>query len=146
GTPGRDAAVDSHIKLLRSYLQGRFQEQSLHNRAWALWAAARLPEALTQEQRKPVIAQLREKQQADGGWRLASLATHRRGDGAAQDADSDGYATGLVIAVLRAAHVPKDDPQVAKGLAWLRANQEASGAWRGSSVNRRRPRDTHVGR
>jgi hypothetical protein len=51
-----------------------------------------------------------------------------------------------VLHVLQTASVPKDDPAVAKGLAWLRANQRPTGEWRGSSVNKQRDPATHVGR
>ena len=40
--------------------------------------------------------------------------------------------------MLQVAGVPKDRPQVAKGLAWLRSNQDPSGAWRAASVNKNR--------
>ena len=39
-----------------------------------------------------------------------------------------------------------DDPKIAKGLNWLRVNQEPSGEWRGSSVNKKREPMTNVGR
>jgi squalene-hopene/tetraprenyl-beta-curcumene cyclase len=43
--------------------------------------------------------------------------------------DSDGYATGLVLYVLRRAGVSADDPRIRRGVAWLKANQRASGRW-----------------
>jgi squalene-hopene/tetraprenyl-beta-curcumene cyclase len=142
---GADAELDGRVELLRSYLRGAFSKQKLYNRAWAVWASARLPEILSNEQRQQVVQQLRAKQQADGGWRLADLGNYKRGDGAAQDSAADGYATGFVVHVLRTAGMSKDEPPVAKGLAWLRANQEKTGGWRGTSVNRKRDPATHVG-
>jgi squalene-hopene/tetraprenyl-beta-curcumene cyclase len=143
---GADAALDGRVELLRTYLRSRLDGQNLFNRAWVLWASARLPGLLSKEQQKQIVSQLVAQQQADGGWRLASLGTYKRGDGAAQDKTSDGYATGLVVYVLRSAGLAKDEPAVAKGLDWLRANQDPSGAWRGSSVNRRRDPTTHTGK
>jgi squalene-hopene/tetraprenyl-beta-curcumene cyclase len=145
-TPGADADVDKKVKLLRGYLKGHAAEQNLFNRAWLLWASNGLDGLLTPEERKAVIRELLETQQTDGGWRLASLGAFVRGDGAPQDTTSDGYATGLVLHVLQIAGVPRDDPKVAKGLNWLRANQSSTGEWRGSSVNKKRDPATHVGR
>jgi squalene-hopene/tetraprenyl-beta-curcumene cyclase len=144
--PGADAKLDGHIDLLRAYLRDRLPGQNLYNRALALWAAAKLPGTLTDEQQRKVIGELFEKQQADGGWRLASLGNYRRGDNTAQDPASDGYATGLVVHVLRTAGVSREDPRLARGLAWLRGHQDATGAWLTNSVNRRRDPATNVGR
>jgi squalene-hopene/tetraprenyl-beta-curcumene cyclase len=144
--PGTDTELDARVESLRSYLRSNLPKQNLHNRAWALWAAALLPKVLTDDERKQIVSDLRAKQQAAGGWRLADLGGYRRGDGAAQDAAGDGYATGLVLYVLRTAGVPRNDPQMAKGLAWLEANQAATGEWRGSSVNRKRDPATHTGK
>ena len=44
----------------------------------------------------------------------------------------------MILHVLQEAGVPKDAPQIGKGLAWLRANQDATGAWRAFSVNKNR--------
>jgi hypothetical protein len=145
-TPGADADTDQKVSLLRGYLKDHRAEQNLFNRAWLLWASSGLDGLLTPEERKAVVGELLGKQQADGGWRLASLGAFVRGDGAPQDTTSDGYATGLVLHVLQTAGVPKDEPQVARGLNWLRANQSPTGEWRGSSVNKKRDPATHVGR
>ena len=60
-----------------------------------------------------------------GGWSLPSLGTYRRRDKTDNDpnAPSDGYATGLVVLVLRQAGVSADDPAIKKGVAWLKTNQ-----------------------
>jgi squalene-hopene/tetraprenyl-beta-curcumene cyclase len=57
-------------------------------------------------------------------------------------AQSDGYATGLIVYTLRQAGVPVSHPAVSKGLQWLRANQhpvhvneQAWPAWRAHSLN-----------
>ncbi len=143
--PGADADIDKKVQLLRDYLHDRGAKQNLFNRAWLLWASTGLDGLLTAEQRKALIGELLEIQQADGGWRLASLGDFKRGDGTPQDTASDGYATGLVVHVLLTAGVPKNDPKVAKGLDWLRTNQSLTGAWLASSVNKNRDPTTHVG-
>ena len=53
---------------------------------------------------------------------------------------------GLVLHVLQTAGVGRDRPAVAKGLAWLRANQAPTGEWRCASVNKKRDPATHVGK
>lgn len=141
-----DAVIDANVDLLRGYLKGGLADQNLFNRAWALWASAKLDGVLTKEEQQKVIAQLLEKQQEDGGWNLASLGRYVRGDGTAQETASDGYATGLVLHVLQTAGLPKDHPKIAQGLAWLRSNQAATGEWRGVSINKKRDPATHVGK
>jgi len=76
---------------------------------------------------------------------LSSLGSFARNDGTGQATGSDGYATGLVLHVLQTAGVRKDDAKIAKGLAWLRVNQLATGDWRSESVNKKRNPTTHVG-
>jgi hypothetical protein len=143
---GGDQALDANVELLRGYLKSGFGGQTLHHRALGLWASANLDGVLTKEEQKKVIDQLLEKQQTDGGWSLASLGSYTRGDGTAQETASDGYATGLVLHVLQTAGHTKDNAAVAKGLAWLRSNQAASGAWPGVSVNKKRDPATHAGK
>jgi hypothetical protein len=77
--------------------------------------------------------------------RLASLGSYRRGDNTAQDPASDGYATALVVHLLRTAGVSREDPRLARGQAWLRGHQDATGVWRTDSVRQRDPA-TNVGR
>jgi squalene-hopene/tetraprenyl-beta-curcumene cyclase len=62
---------------------------------------------------------------------LPSLGPWKRHDGSPNDptAPSDGYGTGFVVFVLRQAGVPAADPAVARGVAWLEANQRESGRW-----------------
>ena len=83
-----------------------------------------------------LISEILAKQQANGGWTLGSLGDFTHGEVKAPATTPDGYATGLILHVLQLAGLPKDNPQVRKGLAWLRSNQDASGAWRATSVNK----------
>lgn len=144
--PGRDAAVDKHVALLKKALKTRLADENLYNQAWGLWASSVLKETLTKEERKAVVERLLAKQETDGGWRLASLGAYARSDGTSQSAGSDGYATGLVLHALHLAGVPKTEAPVAKGLAWLKANQAPTGEWRAASLNKNRDPDTHVGK
>lgn len=145
-TPGADAEVDRKVALLREYLKGHRAAQNIYNRAWLLWAARGLDGILTNDERKRVIGELLEAQRADGGWRLASLGTFKRLDKTEQPTTSDGYATGFVLHVIQTAGVSKSDPKIAKGLAWLRANQSPTGEWTGISLNKERDPTTHTGR
>jgi squalene-hopene/tetraprenyl-beta-curcumene cyclase len=144
--PGADADATAGVKLLRGYLQRGFAKQNLYNRAWALWAESSLEGVLTKAERETVIDQLFAKQREDGGWNLAALGPYARHDRTAAETAADGYATGLVLNILQTAGVPKTDARVAKGLAWLKTNQVATGGWRGISANKKRDLTTHVGK
>jgi squalene-hopene/tetraprenyl-beta-curcumene cyclase len=152
GTAVPDRGVDNEarprarIELLRDYLRRRYQDQDLHNRLWALWASTTLDGLLSAGERDQLIGQVLAKQRDDGGWRLASFGDYTRQDHTPQAAESDGYATGLVLHVLQLAGLGRDHPGVAKGLAWLRANQQPTGAWVGHSLNKRRNPDTQPGK
>jgi squalene-hopene/tetraprenyl-beta-curcumene cyclase len=145
-TPGRDAETDRGVELQRGYLRDHFAKQNLHDQVWALWAAARLDGVLAKDEQDQVMEQALGKQRDDGGWALPSLGPWIRNDGTPQEADSDGYATGLILHVLQTAGVPTGDSRIAKGLAWLKANQTASGAWHCASVVKRRDPESHVGK
>jgi squalene-hopene/tetraprenyl-beta-curcumene cyclase len=145
-SPGSDAELDTKVKRLQSYLKDHRAEQNAFNRAWLLWAAKELDGLLTAEEWKAIVDELLGLQRPDGGWQLASLGAFVRRDGTPQETTSDGYATGLVLHALQTAGLPKDDPKIAKGLDWLRANQSPTGQWRTSSVNKNRDPATHVGR
>jgi hypothetical protein len=155
--PGNDAAGaagDAHerLDLLRKYLKQRFAAQNLHNQAWMLWASAAMSGLLTHEEKDQLIQKLLAKQQASGGWSLGSLGDFTRGEVKKPAATPDGYATGLILHVLQLGGLAQDNPQVNKGLVWLRDNQDPSGAWRATSVNKLRspestnPAKAHVGK
>lgn len=145
-TIGADADTDAKVKLLQGYLKDRLPRQNLHNQIWGLWAAAKVEGILNRAEQKKLVDQMLDRQQNDGGWSLASLGKWVRSDGTAQEAASDGYATGLVLHVLQTAGVSKADGKVAKGLDWLKHNQSATGAWRAVSVNKKRDPASHSGK
>ncbi len=146
-----DEASKKGLESLRDYLKKQFASQNLHNRVWMLWASAMIGELLTRQEKDKLIEQILAKQQANGGWSLSSLGDFARKD-VKQVATPDGYATGLVLHVLQVARLGKDNPQVSKGLGWLRSNQDPTGAWRAASVNKNRapeskdPDKAHVGK
>jgi squalene-hopene/tetraprenyl-beta-curcumene cyclase len=141
-----DADVRAGVDRLRRYLSSHLDEQNLHNRLFALWASTAVDGLLAAPQRQQVIDQVLAKQQKNGGWSLSSLVDCRRQDGTPQETVPDGYATGLALHALQLAGVGRDQPALARGLAWLRANQQSDGRWVASSLNKRRDPKTHVGK
>ena len=149
GTAGADYYDRSDIKpkaaALRAYLRTQFANQSLHNRAMGLWASSKLPDVLSDGDKKRLIEELAGIQEADGGWRLASLGKSG-GDWKShglypEAAISDGYATGLVVLALRRGGVPNDDAKLKKAIAWL-STRQIDGTWPTAYINRaRNPRD-----
>lgn len=132
--------IQPNLKKLRQYLNRESAKQTAINRAVLLWAAARMPGLIEPEQQKAIITELQEKQQADGGWSLASMVGDwKRHDGTQQEVKSDGYATGLVTFALQQAGVPAENSQLQRGLAWLIDNQDKKeGFWPGYSLNKNR--------
>jgi squalene-hopene/tetraprenyl-beta-curcumene cyclase len=149
--PTVEAAVG--IKRLHEYLQDTYASQSLFNRVWLLLASMQVHDVLTGAQRDALISELQGRQRIDGGWAMESLGPWRWSQTAAPFrapgtpdasllAQSDGYATGLIVYTLRQVGVPVSHPAVSKGLQWLRANQQhvhvndqAWPAWRAHSLN-----------
>lgn len=137
--PGGYAAGESArpgLTKLRGYLTST-PAPDLHHRTFLLWASTKLDGLMAPEARAETVRQLRALQRADGGWSLPALGDWARRDGSPnpKDAPSDGYATGLVVYVLRQAGVAADDPAVRRGADWLRSHQRASGRWFTRSLN-----------
>jgi hypothetical protein len=135
-TPGllENHDVDSYVDKLRGYLNGRFSEQNLYRRTWMLLASSRLNGLLTGAQRESLKAELRARQNTDGGWSLYKLGPWRWSNSSAPYAPpgkpevpllekSDGYGTGLVAFALRESGVPADDASLQRATEWLRTNQ-----------------------
>src|SRR6266571_2467982 len=130
--------IQYNLKMLREYLNRECAAQTTINRAVLLWASAKVPGLLEAEKQKAIITELLGKQQADGGWSLSSLSgSSKRNDGTPQEAKSDGYATGLITYALQQAGIPRDNPQLKLGIAWLAGNQNKSeGFWQSYSLNK----------
>jgi squalene-hopene/tetraprenyl-beta-curcumene cyclase len=130
-----DGAKEGLAKL-RAYFRNN-PPPNLHHKAWLLFASLRLDGLMTPAERAQTIDDLLTLQRDDGGWNLPSLGDWKRLDGEPNDkqAPSDGYATGLVVYVLRQAEVPADKEPIQRGVKWLKANQRESGRWFTRSVN-----------
>src|SRR5277367_4207581 len=154
------AAIQDNLKRLREYLNRESADQSTINRIFLLWATVRLPGFISPEQKKLIVDEVLARQQADGGWRLASISWKWnrwslkslvnmwwREDGTPMDGKSDGLATGLATLALQEAGVPRENVRLQRGSAWLLNNQNtAEGFWPASSVNKRRHMSSETGR
>jgi squalene-hopene/tetraprenyl-beta-curcumene cyclase len=139
--------IQDRVTALRGYFARQHGSVSLLNQLMGLWASSRLPGLLAEPQRQSTIASARARQHDDGGWSTAELGSYTRSDGSDSDMRSDGYATGLALLAVQAAGVSQADPQVAKGLAWLRRNQDRdTGRWMAVSPNKQRDPSSDPGR
>ncbi len=137
--PGDYARSDSAkegVARLKSYFKQN-PPPNLHHRLWLMWASLKLDGLMTPEERSQTIKDVLALQRKDGGWNLASLGGWNRLDGTPNDknSDSDGYATGLVIYVLRQTGMEVKAEPIQRGVAWLSTHQRASGRWFTRSPN-----------
>ena len=134
------------VERLRSYLRRRLPVETLYNRVWILFASTVWDGLLTPDEQRAVVAPMLAKQRADGGWALATLGPYERIDGSALPRDSDAYATGLVLHVLRRSQAGGVQPAFAKGRTWLLTHQRDDGSWPASSMNKRHDPSSMVGK
>jgi hypothetical protein len=141
---------------LRRFLKTRLAEKPLlHNHALALWAGSRLSNLLSADEKKALIADLFAVQGQDGGWSLRDLGKSDVQPGSPgwdivssypQGAVSDGYATGLVVFVLKTSGVPRADPRLRRGVDWLAGHRASDGTWPTVWVNKERDPEGNVGK
>jgi hypothetical protein len=128
------ANVPSGVGRLRSYLTANYAKQNLYSRTWMLLASTRLAGLLSYDQIDALTAELRSKQNADGGWSLYSLGpwTWSKASPPFEPkgkpdvsllSRSDGYATGLIAYALRQAGLGAGNPSLKRAADWLKANQ-----------------------
>jgi squalene-hopene/tetraprenyl-beta-curcumene cyclase len=139
--------IQERVTALRGYFARQHGNVSLLNQLMGLWASSQLPALLAEPQRQSTIALARARQHDDGGWSTPELGSYTRSDGTESDTRSDGYATALALLAVQAAGVPSADSQVAKGLAWLRRNQDReTGRWVAVSPNKQRDPSSDPGK
>jgi hypothetical protein len=149
--PGKysdDPKIAPHLALLLSYLRSHYEAQSLLNKTVALWAERFFPGVITYDQSRELIENLNRLQHSDGGWSLTDLGAWERRDNTPLETRSDGYATGLIVLILEKVAPHSDqNPHIARGIAWLEANQDkTTGAWPAWSLNKNRDPQSNVGK
>ena len=104
-------AARQGVARLTAYLQ-KHPAPNLHHKTWLLWAFLKLGGLMTPAERRRTIQALVALQRPDGGWGLRSLGNWKRPNNRPKTEllASDGYATGLIVYVLRQAGVPITDP------------------------------------
>ncbi len=140
--------IQAGIQALAEYLNRERASQVLINRVMLLWASANFPGLLTPAEKMTVINEALSKQQGDGGFSLSAFVEGwKRKDNTPLETKSDGYATGVVTLALQQAGLPRDQPQLNRGLTWLKQNQQhPEGRWLAYSLNKQRDLSTDVGR
>lgn len=113
------------------------------DRILKLQLASYLPELVPQPELEAALALLSSKQHSDGGWSIRDMSPMNdwhfemsqtvlnllRNLPDAARPESDAYMTALAVVLLRQSNVPKSDPRILRGLAWLRSEQRESGRW-----------------
>ena len=141
------------VAKLQAYLRENSASQNLHNRIWGLLASTFLPGLLSPSEAEALVGELQRAQRTDGGWSLNGLGRWRWNRASAPfqppgqldqelAAQSDGYATGLIVYTLRQAGIPAEHASIKKGRQWLTAHQlpirigdHEWVAWRAYSLN-----------
>jgi hypothetical protein len=130
--------VRKHLDAERAYLQKNFAAQPVINQLYILWASAKDPSLLTNDQRQTLLDKVKSAQQEDGGWRTTTIDHRERVDHSPEPAESDGYATGLIVLALEESGAPATDAILQRGLHWLSEHQQKDGAWQAASINKQR--------
>ncbi|MCU1236805.1 MAG: putative squalene-hopene cyclase [Candidatus Solibacter sp.] len=127
-------AVKERAAELTAFLRSGQAGQPLHNRVMLLLASKKMPEVLTADARRSVVEALWQRQQADGGWTMASLGPFKVQEGAPRQEGSNGYATALVAYVM--GQTEPGNPKLKKAQGWLRTHQNEAGYWAAVSMNK----------
>jgi squalene-hopene/tetraprenyl-beta-curcumene cyclase len=142
-----DAATRDRGAALTKYLASPPAPARLHDRLTTLWASSSLTSLLSDEARRSLVAEVFQKQSADGGWTLESLGPWMTHENAPVHQGSDAYATAYAAFALHKGGVSSTDARMKKAIAWLKSKQDpASGAWPAVSMNKQRPPDSMEGR
>gem|GEM_PF-314167 len=140
-----DKELSTRVERMKTTLRDH-KPRNDYERALKLQLANVMPDAVSAEHREEAVATLRRKQQADGGWSTRGMSAidnwadwhpqkdrrnleMLRAESAAEQSASDPYMTGFAIVLLRESGVPKTDPQIIRGIDWLKTNQRESGRW-----------------
>ena len=157
-----ESQVLPHMELLRQYLRGHYSAQPLMNQLYILWLSSKVAMLLTASERETLLHAVQSRQRSDGGWSLSSLDPTSRIQtdqwkrleqqlkeeliAAVKPAESDGFATGLVVVALEESGTNPQDGTLRRGLDWLQRHQESDGSWKTLSLNGNKDSQTNVGR
>jgi len=131
--------IRHNVEWLTAYLRAEQGHTSLHNRLFLLWASAKLHGLLPNGDKQAILAELRRKQESDGGWTLASLGPWAKHDAAPPAVGSNSYVTALAAFTMEQAGVKPSDPVLSRALGWLRTHQNSDGYWAAESMNHKHP-------
>jgi squalene-hopene/tetraprenyl-beta-curcumene cyclase len=138
GGYAESAEAKTGVERLRKYIASGFDAQNLFNQLTMIVAARRFEGLVTPAQRQAAAAAVARLQQEDGGWSLSRFGAFARVDKTPLETASDGYATALAVLAMQLDGSQSLQPNLARGLAWLRSHQESSGRWVARSLNKRR--------
>jgi squalene-hopene/tetraprenyl-beta-curcumene cyclase len=128
--------IHENIAALTAYLRSGQKAQSLHNRMFLLWASSKLRGLLSDSDKQAILDELWRKQEADGGWTVASFGEWKKREAAAPAIGSNDYLTALAAFSTEQAGVRPSQAGLAKALAWLKAHQDPQGGyWTADSMN-----------
>ncbi len=85
-----------------------------------------------------MLDSVRSLEESDGGWKLAALDKQERVDHSPAPAESDGYATALVVLAIEESGSNRQDQALQRGLTWLETHQQKDGHWTARSMNKQR--------
>jgi len=129
-------AIRSNVAELQAYLREARAAQPLHNQLFLLWAAAKLHGTLTASDRQAILDETWKKQDADGGWALASLGPWKQRPSAPPTSGSNSYSTAVAAFTIQEAGVARSNQSLGRALDWLRSHQDPeSGRWTSDSMN-----------
>lgn len=137
-----DKELAKRVEKLKEAL-AKAQPANDFERVQRLQVAGIMPELVTDQQRQTAQELITTNQKPDGGWSTRSFSKTKAwgpkiteaniamidSEPDAADPASDPFMTAFVIVLLRESGTPADDPRIKKGIAWLKANQRASGRW-----------------
>ena len=138
----KDADTIARIERMKIFLR-EHEPINDYELAMKLRLSTLMPDLVPPPVRDAATTMLWRQQQPDGGWstrRMSDLmkwhetmdpkvVTMIQGEPDAASPASDPYMTGFAIVLLRESGVPADDARIQRGIAWLKANQRATGRW-----------------
>jgi len=148
-----ETEVRDHLELLKQYLRRQYDAQPLMSKLYVLWASARTPGLLTEEEQSELIGEVASVQLNDGGWALSSLDEQSRKHALVDEwkrlsnaGEGDGCATGLVVLAMEMAGAKRHEKALRRGVEWLKQHQAKDGSWWATSLNGQRDANSDIGR